>query len=106
MEVAEHRFLRHIPTRWLQLLPVIDRVLEQFLPLKAFFQEAAHRAQRDVTQNRAARIRDMLLNPVTKCDLLFVQSSIKGLVHFETLFQKVSTNHLEMSVKFKTFMNA
>ena len=87
MEVAEHRFLRHVEVRWLQLLPVVEHVLEQMAPLKEFFQSASHRS----TGARAPFIRDALLNPVTLCDLLFLQSALKALDQFETLFQSVST---------------
>jgi hypothetical protein len=89
MEVTPRRFLRHIQTRWLQILPVVERVLEQLAPLTSFFQQAAHRAQRDATFTRASNIRDTLLNPVTKCDLLFIQTSVKGIAQFELTFQRV-----------------
>ena len=86
MEVIEHRFLRHVETRWLQLLTVVERVIEQLPALTEFFQTANLRS----TGVRAPAIRDMLVNPVSKCDLLFLQSSLKALAQFESLFQSVS----------------
>lgn len=34
LDVGQHRFLRRLPTRWLQILPVGQRLLEQLPALK------------------------------------------------------------------------
>jgi hypothetical protein len=85
MEVEEHRFLRHVETRWLQLLPVVDRVIEQTPSLLPFFQVAATR----LTCPRASKIRDVLLDPITLCDLHYLHSALKSLNGFLMVLQTV-----------------
>ena len=85
MEVAEHRFLRHAETRFLQLLPVVERFLEQLPALLEFFQTASFR----LSANKVSSIRERLLKPSTKCDALFLQSTLSSLNAFVLLFQRV-----------------
>jgi hypothetical protein len=78
--------LRYSETRWLQILAVVDRVLDQFKALKAFFQRAVHRAG----HARVGEIHRLLQDDLTRCDLLFLQSCLKPLNNFEKIFQGVS----------------
>lgn len=42
-EVDTHTFLRHVPSRWLTLGPVVDRLIEQWEPLQKYFTELANK---------------------------------------------------------------
>lgn len=92
MDVAPLRFQRHIITRWLQIVPVLDRLVPQLPALTSYFQQQATLSQnsREPTLDRAQSIRDNLLDKSVICDLYFLQAALRDLQEFELLFQRVS----------------
>ena len=42
-EVETHTFLRHVPSWWLTLGPVVDRLIEQWEPLQKYFTDLANK---------------------------------------------------------------
>ncbi|KAL4711194.1 hypothetical protein ACJJTC_019035 [Scirpophaga incertulas] len=103
-------------TRWLSLLSVIERILEQREALRLFFIDfttnPAHRARADV-RNRAVFILEKLSNPFYKLYFFFLEWSLplfnkfnlefqseKVVVHnlhekIRTLYQEIVLHHLQ-----------
>ena len=60
--LAQHTFLKHVESRWLSLLPVVVRSLEQFQALEKYFLLELPRKQRSMTSNaRYIRIKSQLI---------------------------------------------
>ncbi|KAH6925271.1 hypothetical protein HPB50_003174 [Hyalomma asiaticum] len=77
-------FLRHVSSRWLTLLPSIQRVLELYDALKAFFSKSGEPKTSYVRHNRlAAAFADHTL----RARLLFLKNAAQLFDRFQTLFQ-------------------
>lgn len=87
-DVEKHKFIRLVDTRWLQCLPVIERVLEQLDALKHFFESMVRQPNTSCACERMHRIQKALENPLTECFLRFLATVLKPLGDFEKLFQK------------------
>lgn len=87
MEVEYHKFLRHVETRWLQCLPVIERLLEQYDALVYFFSSLATRSRSSVGSDRLMRLKLALSDPMTRALLMFLSHALKPLNCFEKVFQ-------------------
>jgi hypothetical protein len=61
LELEQKKFLRHVKTRWLQILPVIQRILEQYDLLTEFFNR--HGEELSTEKDRARRILVTLRDP-------------------------------------------
>ena len=59
-----HTFLRHIPSRWLTLGPVVDRLIEQREPLQKYFADLAYKDPKIAIQNLPLKdhIQDFRIN--------------------------------------------
>lgn len=81
-EIKKLAFLRPVETRWLQLLPVVERVLRLLQPLVKYFAESKpHGAN-------FASIRADLRDPKVQFFLHFLSEILKPLEQFELLFQQ------------------
>jgi len=91
-EVEHHKFLRHLPTRWLECLQVIERLVEQFPALLVFFDEFV---RKNPNHSKAKHIKEKLGNPFTLCLLQFLSHALKQLNSFENTFQ-TDGNHIHV----------
>ena len=52
-EIQTHTFLRRVPSRWLTLGPVVDRLIEQWEPLQKYFTGLADKDPKDAPTSSA-----------------------------------------------------
>ncbi|KAL3188465.1 hypothetical protein MRX96_003435 [Rhipicephalus microplus] len=84
--IPEHVFLRHVSSRWLTFQSSLERVLQQFEVLKAFFQtEAGATPTSAVLQKRLA---SALSDKTILAKMLFLRNTAELLSEFQTVFQK------------------
>lgn len=87
-EVECHKFLRLVETRWLQCLPVIERILEQLPALKHYFNEMMNRPPSSAgSRDRLKRLTNAVSDPFIECTLNFVRMVLVPLNEFEKAFQ-------------------
>lgn len=90
-KVSQHEFLKHVPSRWLTLGPVAERVIEQYPAITHFFLEmmAKKVSTKKLRENdRLVMIMKRLKDPTLKAEVFFVSESAKIFNRFLTLFQK------------------
>lgn len=98
MELPNHRMLRRVETRWIQLLPVVVRLLEQLPALRNYFlQKLPLEKKVDMTNPRVARIRSALQDPLLEIELNFLKAVLAITDKFEKYFQK-STSEIDKLV--------
>ena len=74
-EVETHTFLRHVPSRWLTLGPVVDRLIEQWEPLQKYFTDLANKDPKSApTSSAFKRSCTRLQNKQTLVELHFLKS--------------------------------
>ena len=106
--IPQHVFLRHLPTRWLTLEHVTDRLIEQLPALQKFFtQSTSGNEQRK--NNRCRCIQDILnLNKFLLVEMLFLKSVMgifaKILRLLQTEAPLIHILHDEMSKLTKTLL--
>ncbi|KAH6931313.1 hypothetical protein HPB50_023512 [Hyalomma asiaticum] len=76
-------FLRHVSSRWLTLLPSIQRVLELYDALKAFFSKSGE----PKTYVRHNRLAAAFADHTLRARLLFLKNAAQLFDRFQTLFQ-------------------
>lgn len=83
--LADHVFLRHVNSRWLTLQSSLDRIIEQFSALKAFFKKTTNSRTESERLNRlkAAFASNKLLST-----MLFLRNVAEIFNRFLLLFQK------------------
>ena len=87
-EVDTHTFLRHVPSRWLTLGPVVDRLIEQWEPLQKHFTELANKDPKNAPISSAfKRSCTRLQNKQTIVELHFLKSVMPLYHSFLELFQ-------------------
>ena len=87
-EVETHTFLRHVPSRWLRLGPVVDRLIEQWEPLQKYFTDLANKDKKNApTSSAFKRSCTRLQNKQTLVELHFLQSVMPLYHSFLELFQ-------------------
>lgn len=102
--VEPHKILKPSQTRWLSLLSVVERILEQWEALRLFFIDfttnRAHRARADV-RNRAVFILEKLNNPFYKLYFCFLEWSLPLFNKFNLEFQseKVVVHNLHEKIR-------
>lgn len=78
-------FLRHISSRWLSLMPALERLLEQLAPLKSVLAaEAPVRSSGSIKE----RLRKTINNKEFCAKALFMKNAAEIFTKFLTLFQK------------------
>ena len=83
-----HTFLRHVPSRWLTLGPVVDRLIEQWEPLQKYFTELANKDPKNAPISSAFRRScTRLQNKQTIVELHFLKSVMPLNHSFLELFQ-------------------
>lgn len=87
MEIEEHKILRYVETRWLSLIPVADRILEQLPALKSLFENLFVTNKYLAKQPRFERILKALRDPSTELYLSFLKHGLQVFEKFEKLFQ-------------------
>jgi len=91
LELPAHRYLRRVETRWVQLLIVVGRLLEQLPALQEFFLVKLPRDRmKDLNNACVIRIRTALQNPMLELHLTFLKSSLSMADKFEKQFQRTS----------------
>ena len=87
-EVETHTFLRHVPSQWLILGPVVDRLIEQWEPLQKYFTDLANKDPKNApTSSTFKRSCTRLQNKQTLVELHFLQSVMPLYHSFLELFQ-------------------
>ncbi|PAA85853.1 hypothetical protein BOX15_Mlig011045g2, partial [Macrostomum lignano] len=97
LDLAEHVFIRRVETRWLQILNVIRRILEQWEALKLHFEKAS---ASELDNIRARRIK-LALTDEMLAKLQFLSQVLPRCEAFEKIFQRESTqvHHLASSLE-------
>uniref|UniRef100_A0A1I8I0Q5 Dimer_Tnp_hAT domain-containing protein n=1 Tax=Macrostomum lignano TaxID=282301 RepID=A0A1I8I0Q5_9PLAT len=85
LNLTEHAFIRRVETRWLQVLIVVRRILEQWPALQQFFSN-----QQNIQNDRARRIREALTDKAL-ARLQFLEQALPRCEKIEKLFQNEST---------------
>ncbi|XP_040063055.1 uncharacterized protein LOC120837616 [Ixodes scapularis] len=78
-------FLRHVNSRWLTLLPGLERLLDQFEALQEFF--SRNKPVRAAALTRHERLAAAFSDKALRAKLLFVKNAAELFQKFETLFQ-------------------
>ncbi|KAJ8896376.1 hypothetical protein PR048_001720 [Dryococelus australis] len=81
-----HKIFKYFSATWLSLLRCIDRVLEQWNPLKTYFCEMDH----CTTGSKFQKVKERFENPYTKLYLLFL-SSVLTLLNSPNAFHQQET---------------
>lgn len=69
-----HKILKCVSTRWLSLLECVERILEQWDPLKLLFCEPDSKLH--ATTSQFESIKSLMQNPLTKLYCLFLESTL------------------------------
>lgn len=88
LQLEEHAFFKHVDCRWLSLLPVVDRLLEQYDGLKTYFMDLPKKDSKVESNVRYIRIRKKLQVKDTYIQMCFLQSVTPLFQGFLTLFQR------------------
>jgi hypothetical protein len=89
LELESHRPLRRVETRWLQLLPVVSRLIEQYPALEEYFLHVLP-AEKG-TEMRNPKVKDIvssLKQRAALIDLHFLKSVLPELDRLEKRFEK------------------
>ena len=65
LDVDEHSFLRYVEVRWLTFAAVLERLLEQWIPLTEYFLTELQNDKAAVKIPRCSRIIAFLKRPTT-----------------------------------------
>ena len=85
-DVAYHKVLKYVSTRWLSLQTSIERILRQYVVLHSYFL-----SQDDETSdNRLCRLQALFSSPMTEVYLMFYQSSLPIFTKINLLLQRDS----------------
>ncbi|KAJ2954866.1 hypothetical protein O0L34_g3184 [Tuta absoluta] len=104
VDVEPHKILKPSQTRWLSLLAVVERILEQWEALHLFFIDfttnRTHKAKAEV-RNRAIFILEKLSNPFYKLYFGFLEWSLPIFIKFNLEFQseKVVVHNLHEKIR-------
>ncbi|KAI5633181.1 hypothetical protein NE865_14133 [Phthorimaea operculella] len=104
VDVEPHKILKPSQTRWLSLLAVVERILEQWEALRLFFIDfttnRTHKAKAEV-RNRAIFILEKLSNPFYKLYYCFLEWSLPIFIKFNLEFQseKVVVHNLHEKIR-------
>ena len=92
------KLLRYCTTRWLSLHTCIQRMLNQWPALQAYFN-----SYEDETSVKVRDLADYLNDPEIKFDFLFLSAALKPLVTFNTGFQvgRMNVGHLALYIHMK-----
>ena len=71
LNLEEHSFFKHCDSRWITLIPVLQRANEQLPAVQKFFDELAKKEKRIETQKRYCRIKKLLALPDIKVQIEF-----------------------------------
>ncbi|CAN8028260.1 unnamed protein product [Ixodes persulcatus] len=83
--LSQLEFLRHVNSRWLTLLPSMERVLKLYDALKTFFSKSG--VPRTSSSVRHSRLASAFTDSTLRAKLLFVQNAAQIFEKFQTLFQ-------------------
>ncbi|PAA75497.1 hypothetical protein BOX15_Mlig029859g2 [Macrostomum lignano] len=85
LQVAQHRMLRRVETRWVQLLPVVNRLIEQYDSLEEFFVKNPSLIEQKTKKTK--EIAEHLKSTHTLLNLQFLAAVLPHLDQFEKAFQ-------------------
>ena len=74
LNLDEFVFLRHVQSRWLYLIPAIERVRKQFRALKEYFRKLPDSEENIGKNARYKQIMTLLTSPETMVQLCFLES--------------------------------
>lgn len=85
-EVLHHKILKHVSTRWLSIRRCLDRLIENWQALKAFFRQETGSTSNSSAQSRQDRLKKFFQSPT---NLLYCQFLSSALEPFDTLNQQL-----------------
>lgn len=90
LDVPTHRFIKHVPSRWLTLEPAASRLLEQWPALIEYFLKfiPAKKDQKEMGKAKYQSIVKYLKKKTMKCEVSFVLSSAHLFTRITGWFQK------------------
>ena len=74
LNLDEFVFLRHVQSRWLSLIPAIERVRKQFSALKEYFRKLPDSDKNIAKNARYKQIMTLLTSPETMVQICFLKS--------------------------------
>lgn len=83
MGIPQPEFLRNVNSRWLTLLPSIERVLSLYNAIKVHLSKS----NQLMASHRHSRLASAFADKTLQAKLLFLQNSVQIFDRFETLFQ-------------------
>lgn len=89
LDLEKHKILRYVETRWLSLIPVADRLLEQYSALLSLFNSMKSNKSM-MKQPRVQRIVKAINEPSTRLYLTFLGHGLRIFEMFEKRFQSES----------------
>lgn len=103
LDIDEHAFMRYVSSRWLSMVPVIQRVIEQFEGLREYFLKFLPQQEARTCRNnqRYKQLEKHLRDKMTLTKLHFVKCAGLSVTDFLTKFQKegplIHLLHAELS---------
>ena len=95
LQVKQHCLIQYTVVRFLSIYRAVNRVIEQYSPLKKFFLETVNKHPKVVKQARVVRISQRLKDVITLPTLEFLNYALQPLHVYELLFQRAEpTIHL------------
>lgn len=87
LEVNEEQILRYVSNRWLSIVPVISRVIEQFRPVKSYFLEFLEKRGKINDNAGYSELKKLLSEPLLLVRLSYIKYVGELFQHFLILFQ-------------------
>lgn len=88
LQLEQHAFFKHVDCCWLSLLPVVERLLEQYDGLKTYFMDLPKKDGKVESNVRYIRICKILQVKDTYIQMCFLQAVAPLFQGFLTLFQR------------------
>lgn len=108
LNLPNHRFIKHVSSRWLTMGPAAERVLEQWPAIIEYFTKHLPKKQTNTSQN-FKNIYNFINQKLAKAEIMFVVSSVKMFVKVTGFFQReeplVHMIHEELKKLVRTIFN-
>lgn len=86
-ELKSHKILKHVSTRWLSLIDSINRVLEQWEPLKLLFHVGEEVESQEACNSKFLAVKTAMETYATKLYLLFLKNTLPIFIKYNIMLQ-------------------